>query len=252
MDGTRRSARRAAMVAALVVGAVLALASCAPAAVQEVADAEPTSTPDETTKPSPAPTEDNGTGADNGNGSDSDGPQDPAQQTRRSGPAAEYGGPPYGDQGVDVVGDGRWCAAVGFFWGGDGPPQNVTFTIDGIVSHPASALTAQPGGCNGAASCLGFVMTPETPFTVCGLLLAAGPSFTGEAEARFVGTLVCTQARYCDAAIARPAQPGPPIVVRASDPQEGGGGESPEPEPLETGSPDDGSPGNESPESEAP
>jgi len=243
MDGARHSARRAGMVAALVLGGVLALASCAPVANE--ADDTPTPTPTATQEPSPTPTPDNG----------GDGPVDPSQQTRRSGPAAEYGGPPYGDQGVESIGDGRWCAKVGFFWGGDAPPENVTFTIDGIDSHPAGAVTASTERCSDSpdivGSCIGFTMTPETPFTVCDLLVLATPSFSIEAGVTFRGTLVCTEPRFCDAAIARPAEAGPEIFVRDPDPPDQP--EEPE-EPDEPPVEDPETPTEEpgSPESEAP
>ncbi|NYE20538.1 hypothetical protein [Microbacterium immunditiarum] len=244
MDRTRRPARRAAVVAAMVVGAVLALASCAPVSDEDTADATATPTPTQTTEaPTPTPTG-NGSG---GNGNGGDGPVDPAQQTRRSGPAAEYGGPPFGDQGAEFLGDGQWCSTVALFWGDAPPPVNVAFTIDGVASHPAGALSAQPQVCGNAGattSCIGFTMTPETGSVFCSMLLTAGPSFPGQATVTFVGTLVCTEAQYCDAAMARPASPGPPIVI--TDP--GQPDEEPDP-PTETDPPIDDT---ESPESEAP
>lgn len=241
MDGTRHSPRRAAMAATLVLAAVLGLASCAPIANE--ADETSVPTPTTTEEPSPTPT---GTG-DNGG---SDGPVDPSQQTRRSGPAAEYGGPPYGDQGVESIGDGRWCAKVGFFWDGDAPPENVTFTIDGTDSHPAGAVTASTERCSDSPEivgpCIGFTMAPDTPFTVCDLLVLATPSFAIQAGVTFRGTLVCTEPRFCDAAIARPAEAGPEIFVRDPDPPQ----EDPDDPPAED--PETPTDEPESSESEAP
>ena len=159
--------------------------------------------------------------AETGSGDDgdviTDGPVDQTQDTRRSGPAVEFGGPPFGEQGdPEFESEGVWCVTVGFFWGGEAPPENVTFTVTDIVSDPEGAVTGEPAVCGSAGAeqfCLGLTMTPETPFTACSLRLRATSSFAGTAEVGFAGTLECTESLYCDTAIARVAEPGPPIVV---------------------------------------
>lgn len=146
-----------------------------------------------------------------------DGPVDPAQATRRAGPAVDFGGPPFGVQGdPEQESDGVWCVTVGFFWGGESPPENVTFTVTGITSDPDGAVTAEPAVCGGAGAeqtCLGVVITPDTPFFACSLRLRATDTFDTRAEVGFAGTLECTEAAYCDAAIARVVERGAPIVV---------------------------------------
>lgn len=161
----------------------------------------------------------NGSGSDDGTPID-DGSADADQQTRRSGPAVDFGGPPFGEQGdPEFESDGVWCVTVGFFWGGDAPPQNVTFTVTGITSDPEGAVTGEQAVCGqvGAqVSCIGFVMSPDTPFTTCSLRVRATDSFDGTAQIGFTGTLECTESSYCDAAIERVAEPGPPIVIQTS------------------------------------
>lgn len=148
-----------------------------------------------------------------------DGPVDPAQATRRSGPAVDFGGPPFGEQGdPEFESEGVWCVTVGFFWGGDTPPENVTFTVTDITSDPEGALTAEPAVCGNAGAeepCLGLVIAPDTPFAACSLRVRATDTFDTRAEVGFAGTLECTEAAYCDAAISRVVERGAPIVVEA-------------------------------------
>lgn len=198
----RQHRSRAAVIAATALFA-LGLAACAPT---ESGTADP---PVETT----APDDGNGNGGE-GNGV-TDGPVDPAQETRRSGPSVDFGGPPFGAQGdPEEISAGVWCVTVGFFWGGEAPPENVTFTVDEIVSEPADAVTAEPAVCGSVGAeetCIGFVMQPDTPFTTCSLILTATDAYQGSAEVGFAGTLECTEPSFCDAAVARQADRGPPI-----------------------------------------
>lgn len=147
-----------------------------------------------------------------------DGPVDPEQTTRRSGPAVDFGGPPFGEQGdPEFESDGVWCVTVGFFWGGGAPPENVTFTVTGITSAPEGALTAELAVCGGAGAedtCMGLVIAPDSPFIACSVRVRATGAFDGRAELGFAGTLECTQAAYCDAAIARDVERGSPIVIQ--------------------------------------
>ena len=178
--------------------ALIGLCACAPEAT--IADGQP-----------PA------TAQDGGGTVITDGPVDPAQDTRRSGPAVDFGGPPFGEQGdPEFESEGVWCVTVGFFWGGEAPPENVTFTVTDIISDPDGALTAEPAVCGDAGAeetCLGFVVAPDTPFTACSLRVRATESFNTRATIEFAGTLECTEAAYCDAAIAREVERGAPIVV---------------------------------------
>jgi hypothetical protein len=180
----------------------LLLASCAPASS---GTADPPAT---TASAGPVPPDETGT---------TDGPVDPTQETQRSGPAVDFGGPPFGAQGdPEPLEEGSWCATVGFFWGGEALPQNVTFTVTGIVVDPEEALTAERRACGSVGaeqSCIGFVMTPDTPFTLCSMQLTATDAYPGRAEVGFTGTLECTEPFFCDAAIAREAEQGPPLVV---------------------------------------
>lgn len=193
---------RSAAALGAVVLALLAV-SCAPASS---GTADPPAT---TASDGPVDPDETGTAT--------DGPIDPEQQTQRSGPAVDFGGPPFGAQGdPEPLGDGAWCATVGFFWGGEAPPENVTFTVTGIVVDPADALTAEPAVCGSVGaeqSCIGFVMSQDTPFTLCSMRLTATESYSGRAEVGFAGTLECTEPSFCDAAVAREAEQGPPLVV---------------------------------------
>lgn len=200
---TRQHRSSTVMLAAAALLA-LGLAACAPA---ETGTADPPAA-------SSAP-DDEGNGA--VEGEVTDGPVDPAQETRRSGPSVDFGGPPFGAQGdPEEISPGVWCVTVGFFWGGDAPPENVTFTVDGIVADPAGSVTVEPAVCGsvGAAeTCIGFVMQPDTPFTTCSMILSATEAYQGSAEVGFAGTLECTEPAYCDAAIEREADRGPPILL---------------------------------------
>lgn len=202
--------RHAAMSAALLLTAILGLAACAPSADEGAPPQSEAPPPDDGSTDAGDDTEDD---ADDAGGDDL---IDPTQETRRSGLAAEHGGPPYGDQGVFQVSEGRWCSVVGFFWGEQPPPENAVFTIDGIVSSPDGALTAEGSDCAGLETprdCIGLTVTPEDDFVECSMLLIEEAAFEPGATVRFVGTLECTEPRFCDAAIAREVTPGPPIVV---------------------------------------
>ena len=61
---------------------------------------------------------------------------DPEQETRRTGPSVDIGGPPSGGQGLEDLGDGRWCEGIALFWGGEGVPEGVTFTVRGHHVEP--------------------------------------------------------------------------------------------------------------------
>jgi hypothetical protein len=162
----------------------------------------------------------NGTDASDGTDVD-DGDADPAQDTKRSGPAVDFGGPPFGAQETLDEGDGGWCVKVGFFWGGAANPENVTFTIDGIISDPDGAVTADDSVCGQfdgvTASCIGMQMPADATDTVlCALHLRQAQDFPGSAVVTFSGTLECTEASFCDAAIARDdgTQDNPPPIIR--------------------------------------
>lgn len=195
-----RRCRSRPVLTAVAALLALGLAACAPAET-------------DTADPPPATTAPDGGNSDDG--SVTDGPVDPAQETRRSGPSVDFGGPPFGAQGdPEEISAGVWCVTVGFFWGGEAPPENVTFTVDGIVSEPADAVTAEPAVCGSVGAeetCIGFVMQPDTPFTTCSLILTATEAYQGSAEVGFAGTLECTEPSFCDAAVARQADRGPPI-----------------------------------------
>lgn len=204
MSTRPHDSRKAVIVAAALLA--FGLAACAPA---ETGTADP---PAATTAP-----DDGGNGGENGGGAVTDGPVDPTQETRRSGPSVDFGGPPFGAQGdPEEISAGVWCVTVGFFWGGEAPPQNVTFTVEGIVADPADSVTADAAVCGSVGAeqtCIGFVMEPDTPFTTCSILLTATEGYQGSAEVGFAGTLECTEPTYCDAAIEREADRGPPIVL---------------------------------------
>src|SRR5690606_12215169 len=114
--------------------ALIGLCACAPEAT--IADGQP-----------PA------TAQDGGGTVITDGPVARAADPRRSGPAVDFGGPPFGEQGdPEFESEGVWCVTVGFFWGGEAPPENVTFTVTDIISDPDGALTAEPAVCGDAGA----------------------------------------------------------------------------------------------------
>lgn len=150
-----------------------------------------------------------------------DGDADPAQDTQRSGPAVDFGGPPFGAQETLDEGDGGWCVKVGFFWGGEASPENATFTIEGIISDPDGALAADDSVCGEfdgvTTSCIGMLMPVDaTEPVLCALHLRQAQDFPGSAVVTFSGTLECTEASFCDAAIARDngTKDNPPPIIR--------------------------------------
>ncbi|QGF22626.1 hypothetical protein [Raineyella fluvialis] len=145
-----------------------------------------------------------------------DGPQDPKQSRVRTGPVASFGGPAYGDQGVEVTGKGTWCDTIAVFWGGD-IPAGVTFRFDKAVTKPSTGLGVQPGVCGtkGAdRTCLGLTFRSSDKDAVfCSMVLRPTSGFKDGTTITFVGTLTCPTAAVCNQVAARKVTPGPPIVV---------------------------------------
>lgn len=161
--------------------------------------------------------DDGGDGGDDDDGDDTDGDEDPAQDTVRTGPVAQYGGPAYGDQGQsEDVELGVWCKTIAVFWGGSEPvPDGVRFTFEEAVPDRAG-LEVEGGVCGtrGAdRSCLGMTVQANESDIRCSLLVRPGPDFEEGTTISFTGTLECPTEEICDAVAAREVEPGPPLVV---------------------------------------
>ena len=180
-----------------------------------------------------------------------DGIEDPKQQRTRTGPVASFGGPAYGDQGIEEIEPGKWCDTIAVFWGGDTPiPSGVTFRFDRAVTDPPSGLEVQRGICGtkGAdRTCLGLTIKHDASNITCSIVLLPSPKFVEDTEITFVGTLTCPTSAVCDRVAARSVEAGPAIVVTtppgASSP---GGDEVPKAE----ASPGEGSASGGSPSAE--
>lgn len=152
-------------------------------------------------------------------GSDADGDEDPAQDTVRTGPVAQYGGPAYGDQGQsEEVEPVVWCKTIAVFWGGSEPvPDGVRFTFEAAVPDRAG-LEVEGGVCgtrDADRSCLGMTVEANESDIRCSLIVRPGPDFEEGTTIGFTGTLECPTAEICDAVAAREVEPGPPLVVES-------------------------------------
>jgi hypothetical protein len=203
------SQRAGAAVAAvlLTLGVTFALSACASPVTDETgADQEQTQ---------------QGQPDDNGQGDegDTDGDSDPTQDTVRTGPIAEYGGPAYGDQGeAEVTESGDWCKTIQVFWGGSEPiPEGVSFTFDTAVpDQPGLEVVtdAEACGTRGAtAPCLGLTFGADESGVACSVVVRPDDAFGDGTTISFEGTLSCPTADVCDAMAAREVDPGPPLVV---------------------------------------
>ena len=198
----------AAMAAVLLtLGVAFALSACA----SPVSD-ETRATSDQSQVGQP---DDN----DQGDQGDSDGDSDPAQDTVRTGPIAEYGGPAYGDQGdAEVTESGDWCKTIQVFWGGSEPiPEGVSFTFDtAVADQPGLAVVADADVCGtrgATASCLGLTFQADESGVACSVVVRPDDDFVDGTTISFEGTLTCPTSDVCDAVAAREVDPGPPLVV---------------------------------------
>lgn len=212
---------------AMVVPAavLLVLVACAPVSDE---GAPPPSAPASASPTEEPPADDDSEGEDGGGqgdggggGGQTDGQADPAQETKRTGPVAQYGGPAYGDQGTaEVLDDGAWCKTIAVFWGGDEPvPEGVSFTFETAVVSPGglSVEAAVCGTRNADRACLGSTVAANEDGIFCSLLLRPDGSFVDGTTITFIGTLDCPTAEVCDQVAARAVDPGPPIVVNDPD-----------------------------------
>lgn len=203
-------ASAAAVAVIIALGVASTLSACA-GPVTDEAVSEPTQTqegqPDD---------DDGGDEADDGE-TDTDGGNDPAQDTVRTGPIAQYGGPAYGDQGdAEVIEPGLWCKTIAVFWGGSEPiPDGVRFTFDAAVpDQPGLAVEAGTCGSAGATdTCLGLTVEANQTGIFCSIVVRPAADFVDGTTISFTGTLECPTTEVCDAVAAREVEPGPPIVV---------------------------------------
>lgn len=189
-----------ACAAATVITLAMFTAACAPAATE--------------TQQSQAAEEQ--TETENGNETVSDGPVDPEQETRRTGPAAEFGGPPNGGQGLELLESGAWCEAVAVFWGGE-VPQGVTFTFEGITSDPSGVELAPDqsvcGSSGAEVPCIGLDFPYDAGTVFCTMQLQPADDFQNGTVVDFTGTLDCLSTEICDAMAARDRGQGPLILI---------------------------------------
>ncbi len=198
----RRRGLRALVLAVVLVGSVASLSACAPTPTQPAA--EETADP-EVTEPEVPPSDD---------------PVivDPVQDTRRTGPSVDIGGPPSGGQGLEDLGDGRWCEGIALFWGFTGVPEGVTFTVEGITSNPEGVVLADDqevcGQFEAERGCIGFTLRYDELGTIfCTLVLQPTDDFENGTVLGLAGTLECPTEEVCDAMATREIEQGPPIVI---------------------------------------
>ena len=119
-----------------------------------------------------------------------DDPVDPEQDTVRTGPIAQYGGPAYGDQGdAEVIEPGSWCKTIVVFWGGDGVPDGVSFTFETAVPN-LPGLTVEGGECgpaDPAKSCLDLTLQADQSGISCSIVVHPGADFVERDDREFHG-----------------------------------------------------------------
>lgn len=198
--------------AAAMLAVMLLLSGCA-APVSDDGQAETSQAPTEDTD-----TDDDSDDTDDG---ESEGDEDPEQDTVRTGPVAQYGGPAYGDQGeAEVVEPGVWCKTIAVFWGGSEPvPEGVRFTFQEAVADRAG-LDVEGGVCgtrNADRSCLGMTVEANESGIFCSIVVRPGADFEDGTTITFTGTLECPTTEICDAVAAREVEPGPALVVNTPE-----------------------------------
>ena len=197
---TPRGGWRALVLAVVLAGAVASLAGCAPGVTEGGGGETPSS---QDSQPSVEPTDDVII--------------DPEQTARRTGPSVDIGGPPSGGQGLEDLGDGRWCEGIALFWGGEGVPEGVTFTVESITSDPAGVVLADDqevcGQFGADRACIGSALDYDTVNVFCTLVLQPTAEFVNGTVLELAGTLECPTEDVCDAVATRDVEQGPPIVI---------------------------------------
>ena len=197
----RRRGLRALVLAVVLAGSVASLAACAPTSTE--GEGRQTASP-QNSEPEVSPSDDIVI-------------VDPEQETRRTGPSVDIGGPPSGGQGLEDLGDGRWCEGIALFWGSEGVPEGVTFTVEGITSSPEGVVLADDqevcGQFGAERGCIGFPLTYDTVNIFCTLVLQPTAEFVNGTVLGLAGTLECPTEDVCDAMATREIEQGPPIVI---------------------------------------
>ncbi|SDC01838.1 hypothetical protein GA0111570_11446 [Raineyella antarctica] len=214
----------AVAIVTLLLGLGLTLTGCAQRGPSAGPSGQDSSTPSQTTGPSSSAGQSPLTTATStaksspatGGSTTPDGAEDPKQTRIRTGPVASFGGPAYGDQGTDRIGNGMWCDTIQVFWGG-AVPAGVTFRFDRAVTKPSSGLDVRPGTCGtkGAdRTCLGLTFrSSDKEGVTCSIVLRPRSNFREGTTITFEGTLTCPTSAVCNQVAAREVTPGPPIVV---------------------------------------
>ena len=218
----RRCGLRALVLAVVLVGSVASLVACAPTSLEDAG--EQTASPSDTEQTA-SPSD----GEQTANPSESE-PEitpsdnvivDPVQETRRTGPAVDIGGPPSGGQGLEDLGDGRWCQGIALFWGSgsdtEGVPEGVSFTVEGITSDPAGLVLADDqevcGQFEFESGCIGVPLTYDAANLFCTLVLQPTAGFVNGTVLGLAGTLECPTEDVCDAMATREIDQGSSIVI---------------------------------------
>ena len=198
---SRRRRLRALVLAVMLAGSVAFSSACSPATTEGAG--EETASPQETEQ-DVGPSED-------------DVILDPEQEARRTGPSVAIGGPPSGGQGLEDLGDGRWCEGIALFWGGAGVPEGVTFTVEGITSDPEGVVLADDqevcGQFGAESECIGLPLRNDSGTIFCTLVVQPTPEFVNGTVLGLTGTLECPTEDVCDAMATREIEQGPPIVI---------------------------------------
>ncbi|WP_457102086.1 hypothetical protein [Microbacterium sp. P5_E9] len=207
----RRRGLRAVVLAVVLAGSVASLAACAPTTTEGAGEQTPSQSQSDQIA-SPSESEPTITPSD-------DVIVDPVQETRRTGPSVDIGGPPSGGQGLEDLGDGRWCEGIALFWGSgsEGVPEGVTFTVEGITSNPEGVVLGDDqevcGQFGAEHGCIGFPLTYDTVNIFCTLVLEPTADFVNGTVLGLAGTLDCPTKEVCDAMATREIEQGPPIVI---------------------------------------
>lgn len=216
----RRGGLRVLVLAVVLAGSVASLAGCAPTSTEGGGEQTASASQSEqTAKPSESEQTASASQSEPETTPSDEVIVDPEQETRRTGPAVEIGGPPSGGQGLEDLGNDRWCEGIALFWGsvGEGVPDGVTFTVEGITSNPDGVALADDqevcGQFGADRECIGVTLTYDTVNTFCTLVLHPTAEFQNGTVLGLSGTLECPTEEVCDAMATREIDSSTLIVI---------------------------------------
>lgn len=120
---------------------------------------------------------------------------DPTQDPLDAGVEVAFGGPPYGEGSEGPTVDGVRCTSLAF---DPKYPEDVTFTIERVLTNSAEVDVAGSECGYHGASCIGYVIDPAMGATDCSVELVIPPSVVEVFVESVEGVLWCPTQAMCD------------------------------------------------------